>query len=899
MNFFKVVSEDILNVLHNKLLILAVSAIILVPVIYGGIYLAAFWNPYGKTGNIPVIVVNLDKYGVMDNNKVNYGNDIVDNLRGNRDLQWHFSKDLKKSEKDLNNGKYYAMLVIPNDFTDHMVEADKGNLKKPSLIFVTNKKKNYIVGLITDKAATTIQDTVNKNMTYNIGIKMYDSLYQLRDGMESASNGTGQIRDGVMDMKDQVPALKNGTDKLYDGASSLTDNLNSAVQGSNELRDGIGSLNGKMPDLVDAMGKLLKGSSTLTGKIGDAWDGSKSLRDGIGSLGSQIPTLTDGINQLYDGSTSLQDGLHEMDDNMPDLVSGVGKLRDGSKQLKDGLAQVQSGVGTAENTLNDQIEKNKQYILQNVYPRVEQLTKISGEINKAIPDDSNLKIISQNIYDNLLLLQNKLNDLSNTGSIDEDKLIQILDGAISYLQETSDQLGKLINNMDPNNPIYNSCVNLKEQLDYLTGDMQILESGIKDAGQLVSGINQLADGANQLNDGLNELYDKTNELKDGTDTLYNGSRNLRDGIGQLKDSLPQLSNGVNALESGSSDLSDGLYKIHDGSQTLTDGLGELNDSAPELQNGVQQLYDGSTDLSDGLLKLFNGSGTLRDGIKTLKDKIPDLQDGINQLYEGISELHDKLADGAEQLSDKLGPSSKEMGNFLSSPMNIKNHPLYDITGYGQGLAPYFMSLGLWVGALLMFFVITEKVDPNIEVGIKGMVVGKYLSYAVLGVFQAICISVVVMILGLKPSNILIYFLFNIFLSLVFIGIIQNFVFLLGDIGRFVAIFVLILQLTASNGTFPGELLPKFFKIISPFLPFTYSISAMREIDFGINYSVLGKDTAVLFIFLAVSMTSCLLLKKYSLKFNWSSDIRETGIETLEKRSINKEINEKEENKHTA
>jgi putative membrane protein len=78
-----------------------------------------------------------------------------------------------------------------------------------------------------------------------------------------------------------------------------------------------------------------------------------------------------------------------------------------------------------------------------------------------------------------------------------------------------------------------------------------------------------------------------------------------------------------------------------------------------------------------------------------------------------------------------------------------------------------------------------------------------------------------------------------------------------------AVIVLLLQLTSSNGTFPGELLPKFFKTVGPYLPFTYSISALREIDSGISRAVLIKDITVLSIIMFTFLIFSILLKRHS------------------------------------
>lgn len=926
MNFLKVLWSDICNIFQNRFIRASVVAIIMIPLIYGGLYLAAFWDPYGKTENLPVAVVNLDQGGVMDEEKVNYGNDIVDKLNDNDDLDWKFVKTQKEAEEGLEGDKYYSMMVIPKDFTQRMADVDKGKLDKPQIIFVANKKKNYVVGLISDKVANALKQDVTKSMVDNFTLKVFDNLYELRDGMEAATDGTAQVRDGVTDLKDKVPAMKDGMDKLYDGSSSLSDKMKDASDGSNKLRDGIGTLNSKMPDLVDGVSRLLKGSSNLTDKVGDALDGSKKLRDGVTSLNDKMPDMTDGVNKLYDGSTSMQDGLHEVHDNMPKMVEGVGDLRDGAKKLYDGSKTLADSIGQLQGGAA-QMQGQVLNGLSGGLPTKEQmdaLSKGADALNGKMPPEDISTI--KNLANGLGNLSSAANDLKNgvepkdENDPSPDKRIgdsagQIASIKTTDIQKASSNLGDLSTKLGAGISQLQAAIAaetdeakkaaLQQQLQQYTqqkAGVDTIKGGVdgiyntlgtetaQNGLKVLNGSSLMKDGASKIKkktetdfgsgldklyDGLNELYDKSTDLQSGTDSLYNGSQNLRDGVSKFKGTVPDLTNGVSTLSDGTRDLSDGLFKIHEGSKTLTEKLGELNQKVPDLQQGVQELNDGSTDLSDGLLKMWDGSTKLRDGIKTLKDKMPDLEDGANKLYEGIAQLNDKLREGAEELSDNLIQSSKAMGTFMSDPINLKDKPLYEVEKYGEGLSPYFISLALWVGALMMFFVITEKVHTDVKVGPVSVVLGKYLSYVSVGILQAILISFAVMRLGLRPSNVLVFYLFNIFLSFVFIAIIQNLIFLLGDVGRLIAVIVLVLQLTASNGTFPGELLPKFFKTIGPFLPFTYSISALREIDSGINHAVLAKDVAILFGYMIFFLASSVLLKRHS--DNLKAKLQENGL----------------------
>ncbi len=250
---------------------------------------------------------------------------------------------------------------------------------------------------------------------------------------------------------------------------------------------------------------------------------------------------------------------------------------------------------------------------------------------------------------------------------------------------------------------------------------------------------------------------------------------------------------------------------------------------------------------------------LNDGVSELTGKVPQLEDGVDKLYKGSNELAIALKDGAGEMKSGLKNSSEEMGDFVSAPINMKNEPINKVPNYGTGFAPYFISLSLWIGAIMMFFVISAKTDDDANLSKFDKVIGKYLSFGFIGLLQALLVSAVVMGLGLTPTSTGMYFVSIVFLSLVFIAIIQCLISLFGDAGRLLGIVLLILQLTACAGTFPLEIVPKFFKVINPYMPFTYSVELLREVISAntINYGIVGKDFlilgVVLLVFLAISI----------------------------------------------
>jgi len=145
-----------------------------------------------------------------------------------------------------------------------------------------------------------------------------------------------------------------------------------------------------------------------------------------------------------------------------------------------------------------------------------------------------------------------------------------------------------------------------------------------------------------------------------------------------------------------------------------------------------------------------------------------------------------------------------------------------------------------------------------------------------------------MVLGLSPSSTVMYFTAVIFLSLVFIAIIQCLISLFGDAGRLLGIVLLILQLTACAGTFPLEIVPKFFKVINPYMPFTYSVELLREVISAstINYAIVGKDFLILGIVLLVFLTISVVFKNAGERLQEIIEGRKEGsTETINKQSI--------------
>jgi|GEM_PF-326783 putative membrane protein len=1012
MNFLRIAWRDIKSILKNRFIRVSVIAIIIVPLLYSLLYLAAFWDPYSKLKSVPVAVVNLDEGATKDGKDVNYGDDVIKKLKNNNELGWKFTT-FKDADSGTKGEKYYAEFIIPQNFSEKVISAKSKTPEKANILYRDNEKRNFIMSQVNSKAQLTLKDEIAKTITNEYTKVTFDNLYdvkdgfkaaadgskKLKDGISSAKDGSKQLKDGIGQVKDKMPEIQSGTQKLFDGANKLVDGINTtAVDGNGKptgLKNGAQQLN-------NGLSKAASGVSSAQNQISQAMtslggnesnlavlmniNNARALRSIMGSAGSltqvdlsgaskMLPLLNSNtLSVLYKTSSDLNDiNLNAMM-SMPQLaelmttdnMTKIGKLLNDTQALSNAdmtkLAPMVALMGSSDqlnNLLNQAAALGKMdmssidslapllkadnaqalnTLLQGASSNlggqngkdkidfinaqksastsfVSAATTLTDRYNKLnaakLPDDQ--KVIAQKqLLDgyNVLITKTAAQMSSSEGNMEQmavllqnmkvliDKNSALIQGTQTALQpdnikavndmitslgkaqaqlssaETQQTIKNVQTAMSPSNVAYIQKLagqlttvktDLDQNKDNLAAVNQLL-AAVKSDGGVQQSISKIAKLQSDMNSAAPILSTLNNTMNDPS--IKAQLANAPQLMTEVSKIQKQLKDNKKLLEVAQDELSDGNVQAANG---LIAQIPAMTGKFNELASGVSQLNSGSSDLVNGIITLSNGSSQLRDGIGTLNGGMPTLNDGVNKLYSGSSDLNDglgKLNDGSDELAtklqngydkikDNLVNTSSNMAEFVSEPLTMTQQAIGAVKNYGMGFTPYFIPLSLWVGAIMMFFIITDKVDDDINASPASVVAGKFLSYGYIGIMQAILVSSVVLLLGLRPKSLIVYFLFNIFMSYVFIAIIQCLVFLMGMAGRLLSIALLILQLTSCAGTFPLEVTPKFFRVLNPFMPFTYCVSAIREIIAGINYVTLTKDVTILavvmFAFLFISM----------------------------------------------
>ncbi len=831
MNFLKIAGKDIKSIFKNRFIRVSVIAIIIVPLLYSLLYLDAFWDPYARIQDMTIAVVNEDGGALLDGKEVNYGEDIVENLKGNEEVGWDFTSN-EKANEGLEKQGYYAKFVIPKDFSKSVVAAKEGKPQVADLQFVCNEKKNFLAAQINSQVEKLLKEEIVGTISNNYVTVAFDKLYEAKDGFIKAADGSEKLYNGIGELNEKVPMLAEGANKLGDGSAQLKDGQGALNSGIKSINNGLSEVNSKVPTLGLGVDKLYSGSQQVTNGLSEANSKVSNLSPGVNKLYDGSGALTGGSKSLYSAFNTriypnvnlLKDGANKLNGKLKDGESRVKKLKEGGEKLKTASDDVAASSTAINKGYQESVKGGVDKLISGVNKSSEKMKDISEDIITAV--NSNPEVAKDpNIQAALVNIQALNKETSETP-----KQIQELQAGT---KKFGDNLGEFNGSVNE----YTGKVN-----GFATGTVALTDS-VNDMGVAV---NKISGGLNSLEAGLNE--NTKDSFGYGLKSVSDNMAALNSGLGELKSNIPALSGGIQALYNGSSEI--------------YGGLGQLRSNIPALSGGIQALYNGSNQLVDGSNALVDGQNQLNNGVSELTGKVPQLEDGVDKLYKGSNELATALKDGAGEMKSGLKNSSEEMGDFVSAPINMKNEPINKVPNYGTGFAPYFISLSLWIGAIMMFFVISAKTDDDANLSKFDKVIGKYLSFGFIGLLQALLVSTVVMGLGLTPTSTGMYFASIVFLSLVFIAIIQCLISLFGDAGRLLGIVLLILQLTACAGTFPLEIVPKFFKVINPYMPFTYSVELLREVISAntINYGIVGKDFLILGIVLLVFLTISIVFK---------------------------------------
>ena len=514
---------------------------------------------------------------------------------------------------------------------------------------------------------------------------------------------------------------------------------------------------------------------------------------------------------------------------------------------------------------------------KNNYLASQIINKVVTTVETELRSEVSKKVVGK-LSDKLEEVPNKMEEISDGAS-------QLQDGT-SQLQSGLQELNKGTNNLSTN--------------------YEKFDSGVDSA---YAGSNKLANGLNSLNSGADEIYSGTSQLAEKTNTLNAGVSSYVKGVNQLVSSVNATSTQiqkvgedlVNYQQTHNPDALNDAAKRLQGMQSSSAGsaqlLGTLQSKGTELEQGVNLLNTkvqtlnsgmftlkqgissaktGNEELQKGLKKLSTNSKTIKEGTKQLSNGSSQALSGSQTLLNGTNTFKNEINNGIENTQEEL-KNLNGLDEYTSEPVEVDEQDYAQVDSYGVGFAPYFMSISLWVGALIMLIIFYY--DPEDRFKLLGRnAQNKYLRaglYFAISVTQGIVLGFILKAgLGFGVTNIWLYYGTCILTSIVFFSILQFLVIKLGDVGKFLGILLLVLQLAASGGTFPIETVPKFFQSIYKFMPMNYTIRLIKESLIKVDNGMIAKNACILvgifIVFMAITLIADYLKTKHDKKANVTS-----------------------------
>lgn len=582
----KMIKAEFENIAKHKILTATICAMMIIPFLYSVFFLKSVWDPYGNTGHLPVAVVNKDQSVKFQSKNFAVGDQLVDQLKENDDLDWHFVS-AKKAQYGLSHKKYYMVITIPENFSKNATTVLNKKPKKMELTYKTNDSLNYIGEVISKQGATQVNASVKESVSEAYADTMFKVIKKVGGGFKTAANGAK---------------------KLSDGSKTLSDGLNTYTAGVDAVNKGVMTLNAGVVPLGSGVLQLTTGSSTLKNGIDTYTAGVDTVNGGVQTLKGSVPVLKSGVSQLYTGSSTLKDGVANYTKGTNKVADGIAQINSNVPALTAGATQLVSGT--------DELKKG-----------VSDYTNGASQVNAGLTQlDSNSALLNKSVAGLIELPQGVaatyvLNSTINAGlkQIDTNELDSMV-SSMADVQSKKEQIAKLSGTL----------ATIKANIGTLNTELATAKTGIATVNNAKTEFNKA------MTQYLTEIATNSVKSKDSAttaqadiDKVLNSGTLSEDQKNALNDAKTQIS----AIQTNNNDTLQAVNNLKAAAQTFNtttekvlSGLNNLMSSVDKLKGGLDSV-DGTIDTANKLLAESNDltNAESQSKVKKLSAAVKSLQ----------------------------------------------------------------------------------------------------------------------------------------------------------------------------------------------------------------------------------------------------------------------------------
>lgn len=826
------------RIFKNPVATFLIVALMIIPSLYAWFNIKALWDPYSNTGELPIAVYSDDQTATFQDKSVNIGDEVLKNLKKNKQLGWRFVDSKKELDKGVQSGKYFAGIYLPKDFSKDLLSFTSGDINKPKIEYSINEKINAIAPKITSKGASSIQSQISEEFIKTASstlIKTFNDIgYDIDKNMVSIQKVKSMILDTdanigtidtyakqVTDLHGKMPELKEKLAKANDAMKYLPE--------VDALGEKIVELNGKMPSIKEQASVIL----TLQEKIPEIQNAGRQIAMIDEDFASVEQTMSEGIQEAKQGLEIIQ----QVQTALPDIrklgnqANDLGNVTlDGANKLEKALPDITRSVAT--------IVKAIETISSGINIGLEQLK------DKRLPVEEREQIkqqISENLarqHENILQLIQLFTQLQeSTGS--------------TALQDSIDKLNEL-------NQIISDLKTVVDGIDVnavTNDDLTIIQDQAKQVQDTAAKIHP-DEISNTVSTILNKL----------TSTIQNAQGQLNkaqqiDFEGLLSSTSQTVTNAISLLEKYQAEMPAIKQEIHDANTMLNGNMetivNGINRGADLYKNDLPVIQEKVSKAAAFMQNDYPGiRKDLTNTLKTVNEKMPDVEAALDKANELIINDWPNIKTGLHKAANAIRKGEKEVdlgeilkllkldankeSDFFTQPVEVKEHAVYPIANNGSASTPFYTALCLWVGAVLFSSVATTDVylegKDKKRFSKREQFSARMFTFIVMGIGQALIVTLGnYFALGVDVRNPAYSVWFAVLIAITFMIMVYVLVALFGNVGKGIAIIILVLSISGGGGNYPIQVSGKFFQMINPFLPFTHAVNLLRESAGGIYW----------------------------------------------------------------
>ncbi|MCI3872342.1 YhgE/Pip domain-containing protein [Lactococcus petauri] len=836
------------RIFKNPIAIFLVIALMFIPSLYAWFNIKALWDPYANTSQLPIAVYSDDRTEKFQDKSINIGDEVLKNLKENKQLGWKFVDSKQELDKGVKSGKYYAGIYLPADFSKNLLSFTTGDIQKPKIVYSINEKINAIAPKITSKGASSLQSQISEEFIKTASSTLLKTFNDIGYDIDKNMVSIQKIKNTILSTNDNLDTIDQYTQQVVDLHGKMPD-LKAKLAKANEFIDylpEVDALGQKVVQLDDSMPTVknqLAIIMTLQEKIPEIQNAGKQIAMIDNDFASVEQTMNEGIQEAKQGLTIIQ----QVQTALPDIRKLGNQANELASTTLDGATQLQNALPSITSSVDITL-KSLQTFADSTSSFIKSIKAVIGD--KTLTTEEKIAVI-QNFQDNVKQQQNTVKYLikfledmqTSTGNNN-------LDGVITQLKSFSEELTKLDGQLDTLKAAVQS--DILPDINKALNDVEELANNISG---LVSQID-VQDIAAKVQNVLTQLIDT---IKNAQGLLTKAQ--AIDFESLLSSTSKTVSNAITLLEKYQKEMPAIKQEVHDANIMLNGNMNTIvnaiNKGASLYQNELPVVEQKLDKAADFVKNDYPGiRKDLTETLGTVNQKMPDLEKALNQANDLIVNDWPGIKTGIRKAADAIRKGEKEVdlgeivkllkldatkeSDFLTQPVEVQENAVYPIANNGSASTPFYTALCLWVGAVLFSSVAVTgfhlEGKDKLLYSKREQFSARMLTFIVMGLGQALIVTLGNYFgLGVDVRNPVYSVLFALLIAITFMIMVYVLVALFGNIGKGIAIIILVLSISGGGGNYPIQVSGKFFQAINPYLPFTHAVNLLRESAGGIYW----------------------------------------------------------------